>query len=102
MLGTTYSITNVAHVAVEYNGLIALAQRADHVEYPGLLEILGGEVQDGEQPLYTAYREAEKSFGEDLEFLNEHPITLDPIETPHPRNVLKKTRVHCFAAVALS
>lgn len=95
-----YGIFNSARVAVEHDGLIALAKRTYSGEQGGMYEIFGGKIEDGETALAAAVRETHEELGKELDFLTLAPIECKPYEINRGKNAGRKCRVYGFAAVA--
>jgi 8-oxo-dGTP pyrophosphatase MutT (NUDIX family) len=99
-----YGIFNSTRIAVEYDGLIAMAQRAGHGEQAGMYEIFGGKVEDGETPIIAANRELCEELGDrdGIEFLNLEPIEFKPYEITRGKNAGRQCRVFGFAVLSSS
>ena len=93
-------IFNSTRIAVEHNGLVALAQRAGQGEQAGMYELFGGKIEDGETPFVAAIRETREETGKDLDFLTLEPLEFQPYLIDRGKNSGKKCRVFGFVALA--
>lgn len=91
-------IFNSTRVALEHEGLVAMAQRAGHGEQAGMYEIFGGKLEKGEIPLVAAERELWEELGVEAEFLTYAPLVYDPYEITSGKNNGMKCRVFGFGA----
>lgn len=97
-----YGIFNSTRIAVEHNGLIAMAQRAEDGEQGGKFELFGGKIESGETPFAAAVRETREELGQELDFLNLEPLQFKPYEISSGKNRGRKCRVFGFVALATS
>ena len=97
-----YGIFNSVRIAVEHDGLVALAQRSFHGEQGGMYEIFGGKIED-ETIRDAAVRELNEEVGTNIvDFLNWEPLEFAPYEITRGKHAGRKCRIFGFAAVAES
>lgn len=94
----SYGIFNSARVALQYEGLIAMAQRTPGGEQGGMYEIFGGKIEPGETPFAAAVREVREEVGRDVDFLTLEPRECKPYEITSGKHVSRMCRVFAFIA----
>jgi 8-oxo-dGTP pyrophosphatase MutT (NUDIX family) len=93
-------IFNSTRIAVECDGLVAMAQRAHSGEQGGMHEIFGGGIKKGETPLTAADRELDEELKKKrLQFLTLAPLVFEPYEITNGKHIGRKNRIFGFVAI---
>lgn len=96
-----FGIFNSTRIAVEHDGLVAMAQRAHSGEQGGMYEIFGGGIKKRETPLAAADRElAEELKEKKLRFLTLAPLVFKPYSITSGKHAGSQNQVFGFVAVA--